>query len=222
MKAAASVWKVGSSPEAESGGSPLKHKQQHNSNAGTRRFLTIPNLLSLVRIALIPIIIWLICRKQAYEWALGILLLSGATDIIDGWIARRYHMVSDCGKILDPVADKLTQAATLLCLIGRYRRLLLLFVVLAVKECILAGIGLAAVCRSHCVRSADWYGKLTTVLIYFTMALHIIWPSVPITVTNVLVVLCLLFMSLSFILYLLRFLRLLRETRQNKGCGGDE
>lgn len=75
------------------------------------QLLTIPNLLSVVRLLLIPLIVWLYCARQEYELAVLFILLSGATDVVDGFIARRFHMVSDFGKILDPVADKLTQGA---------------------------------------------------------------------------------------------------------------
>ncbi len=83
--------------------------------------LTIPNLLNVIRLVLIPLIVWLYVGKQAYSAAVIVILISGATDIIDGAIARRFHMVSDLGKILDPVADKLTQAAVILCLAVKYR-----------------------------------------------------------------------------------------------------
>lgn len=84
------------------------------------QILTIPNLLSVVRLLLIPVIVWLYCGKQEYTAAVVVILLSGITDIADGIIARKYHMVSDFGKILDPIADKLTQAAIILCLTYNY------------------------------------------------------------------------------------------------------
>ena len=67
-----------------------------------KQILTIPNLLSMFRILLIPLIVWLYCGRQDYPLAAWVLLLSGATDIADGFIARRFHMVSDLGKVLDP------------------------------------------------------------------------------------------------------------------------
>ena len=81
---------------------------------------TIPNLLSAFRLLLVPVIAWLYCGQGDYPLTAGVLLLSGATDIADGFIARRFRMVSDLGKVLDRVADKLTQAVALGCLqIGR-------------------------------------------------------------------------------------------------------
>ena len=64
------------------------------------QLLTIPNLLSVVRLLLIPLIVWLYCARQEYELAVLFILLSGATDVVDGFIARRFHMVSDFGTLL--------------------------------------------------------------------------------------------------------------------------
>ena len=72
------------------------------------RIITVPNLLSFFRFCLIPVIIWSYCVKENPLLAGEILLLSGLTDLADGYIARRFHMISNLGKILDPVADKLT------------------------------------------------------------------------------------------------------------------
>ena len=65
--------------------------------------LTIPNLLSLIRILLIPFIIWLYCAQKAYLCTIIVIALSGFTDIIDGKIARKFNMVSNVGKVLDPL-----------------------------------------------------------------------------------------------------------------------
>ena len=75
-----------------------------------KEIYTIPNAMSLFRLCLIPFIVYLYWRQKEYA-AVGLIVLSGATDIADGIVARRFHMVSDFGKILDPIADKLTQGA---------------------------------------------------------------------------------------------------------------
>ena len=99
--------------------------------------LTIPNLLSLIRILLIPFIIWLYCAQKAYLCTIIVIALSGFTDIIDGIIARKFNMVSDVGKVLDPVADKLTQATLVICLTARYPWMWALLALFAVKECLM-------------------------------------------------------------------------------------
>lgn len=174
-----------------------KEKQMH-------KVLTIPNLLSMVRILMIPLIVWLYCSKQAYGWTVVVLLLSGATDIIDGWIARSYDMMSDVGKVLDPIADKLTQGVTLLILVTKFPLMLLPLIVLVVKETIMGLTGLIVIKKTGLVMGADWHGKVTTFLLYSTMILHIFWYNITPVWSAVLIVLCVTFMVLSLILYLIR------------------
>lgn len=78
--------------------------QTERGDDGTKdRVFTIPNILSFFRICLIPFIVWLYAIRKGYSMAGYMLLLSGATDIADGFIARKYQMTSDLGKILDPI-----------------------------------------------------------------------------------------------------------------------
>ena len=99
-------------------------KSTSNDTYNTRnKILTIPNMLSLFRLCLIPVIMWLYCVKENYLWAGIILIVSGITDTVDGFVARHFHMTSDLGKVLDPVADKLTQAARLVWLLTRFPRM---------------------------------------------------------------------------------------------------
>ena len=177
---------------------------------------TIPNILSMVRILLIPVIVYLYCFEKQYGAAVLILLLSGLTDVVDGFIARHFHMVSDLGKILDPIADKLTQLATLVCLATRFSLMKLLFSVLALKELTLGILGLIAVKRTGDVRGANWHGKLTTCLLYLTMALHILWTDIPTPVSVALVGARLAVMLLSFVLYFRRHVRQLAEGKAAK------
>ena len=71
------------------------------------RILTIPNLLSVLRIALVPLFLWLVLGPEADYAALGVLMLSGFTDYLDGYLARQLNQTSKIGAILDPVADRL-------------------------------------------------------------------------------------------------------------------
>lgn len=86
------------------------------------RILTIPNMLSALRICMIPLLVWLYYVKQDYLRTGGLLILSGLTDVVDGFIARRFQMISNLGKVLDPIADKLTQGAMLFCLKSEAKR----------------------------------------------------------------------------------------------------
>lgn len=175
--------------------------------------LTLPNILTGVRLLLIPVIVWLYCGRREYAAAAGMVAFSWLTDVADGFLARHFHMGSDLGKILDPIADKLTQAVTLFCLGARYPAMLVLAVLLAVKELVTGIHSLKVVRQTQTVKSSDWHGKLTTGLLYLTMAVHILWIEVPSAVTAVLTALCLGMMALSFVLYLRRNIRQLRDAR---------
>ena len=109
----------------------------NKENSYKGKIITIPNLLSLFRILLIPIIVWLYCVEKKYELTILVLLISGASDIIDGFIARRFNMISDIGKALDPIVDKLTQGVTLICLLIDFPRLAILLFGLLIKEFLL-------------------------------------------------------------------------------------
>ena len=99
----------------------------------------------------------------------ALLALSGISDTADGYIARRFNMVSDLGKIIDPVADKLTQAAMLLCLLTRYPLMLLPLLLLTFKEISTGIMSLIVIRKTGLVMSADWHGKVTTGLLYAMM-----------------------------------------------------
>ena len=76
-------------------------------DATRNRVWTLPNLLSLVRLAGVPVFLWLVLGPEADAWALGLLMVSGITDFLDGYLARRLGQTSTLGQILDPVADRL-------------------------------------------------------------------------------------------------------------------
>lgn len=176
-----------------------------------KKILTIPNVLSLFRLCLIPVIIWLYRFRGDYLWTILVLILSGITDIADGFIARRFGMVSDFGKAFDPVADKLTQIAVLFCLVARFPHMIIPLVLLVVKE-LFAGItGLMVIRKTDTVLGADWHGKATTVSLYVIMAIHIVWFQIPTVISDVLIGVCVGIMLMSFVLYAIRNIRIIAK-----------
>jgi len=172
------------------------------------QILTIPNLLSIIRLALIPLIVWLYIGKQEYNLAVVVILVSGATDIIDGFIARHFNMVSDFGKILDPLADKLTQAAVIICLITKHKLMLVLIILFAVKELIMGTFGFLAIKKKDSVNSAKWYGKANTVVLYVVMMILILIPEMSEVLANTLIIICGCVMLLSLALYTRFYIKL--------------
>ncbi|MCI9221244.1 MAG: CDP-alcohol phosphatidyltransferase family protein [Lachnospiraceae bacterium] len=171
----------------------------HSDKEAKNRIITIPNLLSAFRLVLIPVFIWTYCVRKEYLTTAGLLFLSGLTDLADGYIARRFHMVSNLGKMLDPVADKLTQAAMLVCLVTRFPMIVFPLALLAVKE---ASVGLTSILvirKSGKVTGAVWHGKVTTALLYLTILVHLLWPHIPAAVSNGLIMLCVVVMLVSWL-----------------------
>ncbi len=168
--------------------------------------LTVPNALSAFRILLIPVIVWLYVIAEQRYLAVGAVLLSAVTDIADGYIARRFHMISDVGKLLDPVADKLTQAALLICLASRWPLIYWVFALLCLKEIVQGVLGLAAVRITGQMQSAQWYGKVSTVVFYVTMLILILPIELPVFWADLLVLLCASALMLSMLLYVRSFL----------------
>lgn len=78
------------------------------------RVLTVPNVLSLLRLLAVPLLVWLLLGPRADGWALAVLVASGATDWLDGYLARAWNQTSRLGELLDPVADRLAVVATVL------------------------------------------------------------------------------------------------------------
>lgn len=180
-----------------------------------KRIWTIPNVLSLLRLAMIPLFVWLYCGAEKPMLTAAVLMLSGLTDIADGCIARHCGMVSDLGKILDPLADKLTQAAMLVCLLTRFPGMLGVFLLLAIKE-IFAGVCSVLVIRwTGKVLGSEWHGKLSTVLLHGMIVAHVVWQDIPAAVSNGMMAVCAGMMLVTCALYGIRNLRLLQAGRKN-------
>lgn len=83
------------------------------------RVFTIPNILSMARLVGVPVFLWLILVPQADGWAIVLLVVSGFTDYLDGYLARRWNQITRLGQLLDPIADRLYILATLIGLLIR-------------------------------------------------------------------------------------------------------
>lgn len=177
-----------------------------------KKVFTIPNILSFFRICLIPVIVWLYCMEHHYQYAGYVLILSGVTDIADGFIARKFHMISDLGKILDPIADKLTQAVMLICLTIRFPMMLIPFILMVFKECFMGITGCLVIHRKGIVEGANWHGKVATILLDVMMILHVFWYDISEVVSNTSIICCAIMIGVSFVLYGIRNMNQLKKT----------
>lgn len=180
-----------------------------------KQLFTIPNLLSLLRLCMIPLIIWLYCTQKNYALTGVVLVLSGLTDMVDGYIARRFNMVTDLGKALDPVADKLTQASVMFCLLSRFRMMLVPLLLLIFKEVCNGVMSLVVIKKTGKVCGADWHGKVCTWLLYAMMFVHIVWFDISREWTTALISICVIMMTVSFALYMVRNYKMLTKEVTN-------
>ena len=176
-----------------------------------KQIFTIPNLLSFLRLCMIPLIIWLYCSQENYALTAAVLVLSGITDTVDGFIARRFNMVTDIGKALDPIADKLTQASVMFCLLTRFQMMLIPLLLLIFKELCNGIMSLVVIKKTGKVCGADWHGKVCTWLLYAMMFLHIVWFDISREWSTVLISICVIMMTVSFGLYMIRNYKMLTK-----------
>ena len=159
-------------------------------NRNENRIVTLPNALTLFRVLLIPVFVWLYGSLKDHVWSAVVLGLSALTDLVDGWTARHFHMESNLGRILDPVADKLTQAVMCLTLLNRYPSMLVLLIFFGVKEALLATLGYCYMRRTGIVNSARWYGKASSIVQYGVILGIILSPEISDYTAHVLIALC--------------------------------
>ena len=179
------------------------------------QILTVPNLLTLIRLILIVPIVYFIL-KGSFLTALVFVVLSGLTDVADGFIARHCNQVSDFGKIIDPIADKLTQCALILCLIKRFRSLIFMIVSFVIREGVVGFFSIYTFRKTKKVTSARWYGKINTVIIYGVMGMLLLFPAMPKGIANTAIWFSSVLMQISLIGYSLYYIRTLQKHAQQK------
>ena len=176
---------------------------------GTNKVITVPNMLTTLRILLVPAFIRAYFHRPGLVPVL-ILALSALTDLLDGQIARRFNQVSDLGKLLDPIADKLTQGAMLICLLRRFPRFWIPLVLMIVREAFVGVTSLLAIRQSGHVEGAEMHGKVATVMLYALALSHLLFNHIPEALSNALVVVTTVAMALSFVLYAKKNLKIMR------------
>ena len=127
----------------------------------------IPNILTIIRFLMIPIIIFSVINGD-YLVAFILFTISGITDIVDGFIARKFNLISNFGKLMDPLADKLTQVSMLAILVLQNIIPIWILVIVVLKEFIMV-CGASFLYGKDVVVYSKWYGKLATVLFYIAI-----------------------------------------------------
>lgn len=170
-----------------------------------KEYFSIPNLMGYFRILLIPVYLFLYIRAETteeYYVAAVVLLISFLTDLFDGKIARRFNMVTEFGKILDPVADKLTQGAMAVSFSYKYPAMGILLLVFLGKECLMGMLGLYMMKKDYRMDGAQKHGKVCTAVLDLVMILILILPGMSVMAVNLLAGIAIAVMLVSLALYL--------------------
>lgn len=171
-------------------------------------FFTIPNMLSLFRLLLIPVYIVIYLNADGdidYYIAGGILAVSCLTDMIDGQIARHFNMISTIGKILDPLADKATQFALIVCLAVKYPVLIPLMILFIIKEVFQLIAGFLTLRKGQMLSGALITGKISTAVLFVSLILLVMFPHIPGTYVNVIMLVDGILLLASFLHYIITY-----------------
>lgn len=137
----------------------------------------IPNILSVIRLLMIPLVVWFFFSDDRVM-ACVMFALANITDIADGIIARRYGFITELGKILDPLADKLLQVTTAVCLAISNPVYIILAVLLVVKELAMLIGGLIIIRNKSINPVSAWYGKAASVCYFVIVCIMILFESI--------------------------------------------
>ncbi len=189
-----------------------------------REVFSIPNLLSIFRLALIPVyvVIYLNARDTAdYYIAAAILAVSCLTDAIDGQIARRFNMITTVGKVLDPLADKLTQFTMVICLSIKHPILWVLIVLIFVKEIFQLTAGILRFRKGKMLKGAQITGKISTAVLFVSLIVLVMIPGISSTAVTWITIVDSTLLLIAFVDYIIVYLRkdskfaVLDETKDN-------
>lgn len=179
--------------------------------------ITIPNILTVLRLAAIPWMAVEIYQTKASSALSAVLfLVIWFTDVLDGWIARRWNQVSDLGKVLDPLVDKIFQITTavMMTVVGRVP--IFLPITMLLKESTMV-VGALILMKYKFVPSAKWYGKLTTVLLAVAFTFVFFLPIRKIYLSKYIFITPVIMMFVSLIFYTIEAIKLYKKVKQNSG-----
>lgn len=175
---------------------------------------TIPNMLGYFRILLLPVI-GVAVVKDWYVVKVVLLAISGLTDFLDGKIARRFNQVTELGKVLDPIADKLTLFVLFICLAIRNPYARVIAILIFAKELFMAVMQLYTCRRTgHTTGAALWYGKVCTAVLFLSLLAFLFWRGMPEQAAQALTVVSCAFILFAGGMYAGKFYQMCRQTKK--------
>lgn len=155
-------------------------------------------------------------QPREYFQAAAVVLASGLTDFLDGFIARTFNMVTEFGKLIDPLADKATQAALIFVLVVKIKWMFLLLILFVAMQLFMLIAGLAMLKKDRRLDGSKWFGKVSTTVFYAVMLVLVALPNLDQTIVNILMIICGAFLALSFALYAREYFRMYREVKREE------
>lgn len=174
-----------------------------------REIFSIPNLLSLFRLILIPVYAALYLNAtEDYQFFIAgtILAASCLTDMIDGRIARKFNMITTLGKVLDPLADKLTQFTLTICLSSKYPALYPVLGLFVIKELFQLSLGIFFLRKGKMLSGALMTGKICTTVLFISLIALVLFPNMNTIAVNLISVTDTLFLAIAFSGYIAVYL----------------
>lgn len=182
-----------------------------------REYFSIPNLMGYFRIALVGVYMYFFYNSMhggVYWPVIATIVLSGITDFFDGKVARKFNMVTEWGKILDPIADKITLGAIILSLTFKYTVVMPLVILYIIKEGFMGIVGLYSIKKGHKVEGAMWYGKVCTFGTYVILILLLLFPDMPNMAINVLVIANFVLMIFTLAKYVVYYGKMFKQDEE--------
>ncbi|MCD8021779.1 MAG: CDP-diacylglycerol--glycerol-3-phosphate 3-phosphatidyltransferase [Lachnospiraceae bacterium] len=151
--------------------------------------MNLPNKLTMLRVCLVPVFVVLMLAgvPNGNIWAGIVFIVASATDMLDGYIARKYHLITDFGKFMDPIADKLLVCSAMICLVAQEKLAAWVVIIIIGREFIISGFRLVA-SEKGTVIAASYWGKFKTVfqMIMIVMLIYdfgTVWNQIALVVT---------------------------------------
>lgn len=169
--------------------------------------MNLPNILTIIRFIIVPFMTYFLINEN-FTIAILLYVLASATDVLDGFIARKFNLITDLGKFLDPLADKLLQFAALvgLWVVGLIP--LWIVVIFFIKE-ISMGLGAIKLLKKHIIIQSKWFGKLSTIFFFMAIVASMLSSKIKLLSSYIIPLFILALMSLlfAFIMYLSSYIK---------------
>lgn len=187
--------------------------EEKSKTLSDEKIFTVANILTFCRIVLIAPFLYFFITERYIE-ATATVVASGLSDCFDGLLARKLNQVSDLGKLLDPVADKLTLVALAVCICIMFPIVIPLMVILALKDLLMLCGGLYMIKKGIKPPAAKWYGKVGTIVFYFSVCLIVFLKAFFQIESDILTIVLMSLTAITMIFALVKYFQLFLKLRK--------